>query len=761
MSPSVAAVSSGGHTTPGYRRNGKLRACEPCRKKKLRCDHAVPVCGRCVAREQSERCIYHPQPLSRATEYGPRRQIRQMRRNPEISSRRPQVFAIETCSSPIQLEEPEQREPSGYAAYDEPLLGPCEPPTRESWPTQPKSPQQDSCGGKCGSQGFLGTTSHTAIFSEAMENFSPALTSSLVFNGEDTISEGEINHSYNIVAFLEDRNMVDLLIERWYEHSEGSCICPGFVMKQWLEQVWRHHDNALAGGHTATKWRLCESLWRNTRSPLLVGKATSASTWISRGTGENLRWQVIGLVAVVAGLCAACLSPSDVLFVNNKVIVSDFVNKMAEVSRACIAICRSCNAMDDLFVWLLYEHTRLVRAVSGEGSHDAYRAGGETNDALITMGLHQNTLVNDEVPFFLSELRKRLVVGIYAMEISTAVFLGRPTRLSHQYCSISPPLDLADEQLTLEGTDLEASLECLDLDGFNKGKRLSRTTWLKVWLPFDQLREEVLNLALGQYTRDKVLRQADGIQQRSVEQWGRLPSFLRKTQDELAEARMLKPVEVLFRTVLRQDYLSNELLLQRVLIQKTGASSAKLIGIAQEVLRDVLFITHRYDIASTIQTDLAFLLLIHGMRSGATIAVELLRQEKVASCPENAQLPRSQTIQDLSVFAARLGAVDSSSGAFRMCDQGRNAITSILNKILDLRSVQLPDCQQSDQQPPLIPIPQLHLDLQAQAPRSLDLGTCLVTEVDQNLEFEELVTLGNDHDFMRWLENADWGPSDS
>ncbi|KUJ18208.1 uncharacterized protein LY89DRAFT_583053 [Mollisia scopiformis] len=53
-------------TAVGYRRNGKKQACEPCRKGKLACDHGAPFCGRCVRRKTTERCVYHPAPMSKS-----------------------------------------------------------------------------------------------------------------------------------------------------------------------------------------------------------------------------------------------------------------------------------------------------------------------------------------------------------------------------------------------------------------------------------------------------------------------------------------------------------------------------------------------------------------------------------------------------------------------------------------------------------------------------------------------------------------------
>ncbi|KAE8345283.1 hypothetical protein BDV24DRAFT_125705 [Aspergillus arachidicola] len=50
---------------PAVRRNGTLQSCEPCRKAKLRCDHARPVCGRCTTKKITAKCFYHPAPMTK------------------------------------------------------------------------------------------------------------------------------------------------------------------------------------------------------------------------------------------------------------------------------------------------------------------------------------------------------------------------------------------------------------------------------------------------------------------------------------------------------------------------------------------------------------------------------------------------------------------------------------------------------------------------------------------------------------------------
>ncbi|KAF7181881.1 hypothetical protein CNMCM7691_001178 [Aspergillus felis] len=48
------------------RRNGVQTTCEPCRRSKLRCDHPIPVCKRCVRTAKSDVCVYHPSPMTRS-----------------------------------------------------------------------------------------------------------------------------------------------------------------------------------------------------------------------------------------------------------------------------------------------------------------------------------------------------------------------------------------------------------------------------------------------------------------------------------------------------------------------------------------------------------------------------------------------------------------------------------------------------------------------------------------------------------------------
>jgi hypothetical protein len=101
----------------GFRRNGQRQACEPCRKGKLKCGHEAPYCARCVRRKTTDRCVYHPAPMTRA-----RTQM-----DPSLAQYTPQSspsLKIRPCTSP------QNSESSGSTHW--PSLGAAVPGTSTS-----------------------------------------------------------------------------------------------------------------------------------------------------------------------------------------------------------------------------------------------------------------------------------------------------------------------------------------------------------------------------------------------------------------------------------------------------------------------------------------------------------------------------------------------------------------------------------------------------------------------------------------------------
>lgn len=104
--------------------------------------------------------------------------------------------------------------------------------------------------------------------------------------------------------------------------------------------------------------------------------------------------------------------------------------------------------------------------------------------------------------------------------------------------------------------------------------------------------------------------------------------------------------------------------------------------------------------------------------------MELLRQEQYPHQPISYPLNRSQTIQDLSVFANALAWVPVDEPSSSICAQGRKFIKRILDKILSPESRNEVSMTGSE-------MPTMGMDL--------------------SVPFS-----GNDSEFMPWLESIDW-----
>ncbi|KAI0427257.1 hypothetical protein F5Y09DRAFT_316869 [Xylaria sp. FL1042] len=751
-----------------YRRNGKLQSCEPCRKSKLRCDHVVPICSRCVRRKCVDKCVYHPNPLTK-------------KRQPIERSLPTPPITVNEETSPVPLPTIESSEPGSPNSADYHTLEvsqlnyqevPLQAPAKLNRAASAPPLHSHRCSGEPGrvNPGFFGTTNFMCIFSE---NLSKLGVVSTELEGPKlprlTISNDQIVRGSNILSFLKDTSLVHDFVNRSFDIGDGvSNVCIEPVMKQWLLKLWANHGDTLKKRNPEKLRRLSELLWHNTLTSIVVKEDMDYKAWALQATGMNIRWEVIGIIAALIGQCATTLSRSDLLLTQHNVSKPILARKMSEISSTCLDFCRDCEALDDLFVWLLVENSVLTASIKGDGSYAVYRESGEFVNAIVAMGLHLDVKQGKpRMPFFLEQIRTRMVAEAYSTDIGISSYLGRPPRLSYRYCNLIPPMDIPDTQLIASGDEIARIIASLDQNGFGTSDKVSRATFMKAWLGFAPRREEVLDLALGRYSREEILRRAEEIQKKSNDYWENLPPFIRKMANDsrdYGESGLSKrrPIETLLKISLNQGFRANELLLQRVLIRKTGASWDKLVEAASSIFQDILQITKRHDLASILQSNMSSLLAVSGLRSASVIAVELLKQEQLPNYPKNPLLPRSRTIQDLSVFAARLGDVDPSDGSFTVCDQGRKVITRILDKILS---------PPNPSERPLASHIQHEQQHEAQASVGMELNVFQSEAAPQQewpppgpLDFQigetnwgiEVPFLGNDSDFVQWLESVDW-----
>ena len=250
------------------------------------------------------------------------------------------------------------------------------------------------------------------------------------------------------------------------------------------------------------------------------------------------------------------------------------------------------------------------------------------------------------------------------------------------------------------------------------------------------MREEILEIALG--SEDEIVTdRAEQIRLKLDRLHASFPEFMKISPEEVLNtsesilgggqlmARTEKgkhQINAIFTLCIHAGIMHTEFLLQRAMINRLRTDTKQLIPVSTRMLKVVLLAQSKREFFRDFQGDLVYLLAVHGLPSAGVLAIELLKQEQSRQYTPDI-LPRSETIQDLSVFISSLGAVLPGEGNYAICNQGRRALKRVLDQIL---SPSLPPATSSNEQQPIFD--------------------------DMSLYFPT----GNDADFLQWLENVEW-----
>ncbi|KAF9640792.1 hypothetical protein BFW01_g12598 [Lasiodiplodia theobromae] len=591
----------------------------------------MPACGRCTRRNKQDQCVYHPAPLTR-----PRAAATPRASEPVLSP--PQTASPDLPSpSTAQLASPSTTQ------LDAPLpVVDDESNDAEPQYTAPSDVRHHA--------GFLGSTSYSAVLTEN--------EGSLGMSQEDhdchscsnpRISPENVQKGVEILSLLKDIPIFERYIQRWYTVTQG-IITIEPIIKQWMTSLSSEYAEVLQYQDVGQLRKLSEHIWQNTDQKLRSESVKTAREWIDLSTAQNLRWEVVGIILCLVGVVATTMPEWDPLLAfNNRRYKNkrSLIVAMYRASETCLKFCEETCIPNDIGMWLMYEINVMYLFLHGDSCYDSWQKSGRIMNAIMALGWHQE--VNSKgLPFFLVEIRKRLVASAFAHDKWLAAFLGRPPRLSYRYCVVQLPLDLTDQQLLSHGPDLEAALATLDSEGWSKGTRVQRRTWTRAWVQYCTIREDILELSIGAPV-ENIVDRAREIQRKAQHTWDALPTYLRQDPEHIWNNQK-PPIECLYLIFIHIEHLYNEFLLQRALIKRAGADTRELLQVAVRLLADIITVAGKREVLGEFQD--AYLM----------------------------------AIQDLSVFANALAYVPADEPSSSICAHGRKFIRRILDKILSPES---------------------------------------------------------------------------
>lgn len=313
----------------GLRRNGKQQACEPCRKGKLACDHAAPFCGRCVRRQITSRCIYHPAPMTRV-KYAPA-----INPPPSPHHTTPSISSDQT-SGPGQSPQDRMAAPfrpqlnhhqssvgafengphspaGGYSAHDI-----AETLRNTNW--YGRKWEEDAVFPR--SARYYGPTSFSSVFTEndLLDNIGEQRMhpSNWPFGqpllGRDRPSAPTVRMNQVIRALwnIPSREVCESLMSTF--QSDHSIVMNEVFLGHNITTLWSTFGEQLAVPRTSEKLTpIAETMFMNEEKALLPAPDDGIE-WLNTFTGANLRFEMLGLFFCFIGSAYHALLDGDPRF---------------------------------------------------------------------------------------------------------------------------------------------------------------------------------------------------------------------------------------------------------------------------------------------------------------------------------------------------------------------------------------------------------------------------------------------------------------
>ncbi|WXC56031.1 hypothetical protein SNK03_001973 [Fusarium graminearum] len=612
------------------RLNGRPQACDPCRARKVACDHGQPTCSRCEKRKES--CVY--------TISEPR--VKKQRLRSPSQAVTSTVTSTNTATSTHTIS------PSNTTAAAE--------------STSTRSPSL--------APGYLGFTSHNAVFEETRNSLSlvhgPALeiepsprrppkTRACLIEMPSHLREMCLYVLRNLPGPRDDvmPNKLHCRVDDWMFMVIEDILHT--LQQDWSEYLAIREDAQLE------EMALCIS--NNTSRPIR-DEHSSAKAWTDQFTGSNIRWESIGLIWTywngAPGMEAAAV---------NRCLGS------------CVELVRHFTTANDILLYLCYRRTTIESLVTGDAGLTCWSYAAETVALLTFLGLHVGVEDPNYVPSLCSEHKRRITARVYALDKVLVSFTGRPPLLSHRYFSGPLAIDIDDQDLMGGDAAIKRAMSRLDDNGFRPDGELLGAALIRARVQIALIKGELLEMALASSVKATFERLAE-IKTRCERTYERFPQNLIHRPDELDDPNC-NVENVYVRILVRLEHLQNLFFAERLSLRLGHVDENRLLVISFEmVCLTLLFWTHQ-DRFAGVRRDFEWLLMAFAAPGGGILCLELLRPTFRGTHPDCPKLSRSAIIQKLSLLIGFLDWVRPPAPNADLCADCKAVLQGVLDHNLN------------------------------------------------------------------------------
>ncbi|RFU74872.1 fungal specific transcription factor domain-containing [Trichoderma arundinaceum] len=628
------------------RKNGRPQACEPCRRRKVACDHRVPICSRCRRGGAPDKCVYLVQP----SHQNHRIRHDSLSRSAAVPSLRPQAV----------------------------LPHPAIPVNR--------SPPQT--GNLSDNVGYLGATSFTAFYEEAQNSLSVTEKSEADSETMLPLKTVEGFPSLDELALSALRSIPDMasskLLARLYGSFYGGW-CP--LAGEWLnESLWMTFGETLnrrARDEEQLRRMSCK-LCRNGAIPLGENH-TDPDMWFGEFSGPKMRWESLGILFVFWAYGARVLPDTRVIDKDCDDVHNHHANQLVSQYKMaawkCIELSRDAANSNTLLAFLVFGHSLLESNVSGDAGMQYWRTHGDLMAMTTYLGLHVSPNHTDLMDCSIStQIKRRLFAAIFAHDKVAATFTGRPAFLSRRVSSTPLPLDMSDDVLLSSPPSADYRDCRVDENGWNIDGKIYLTTTLRARAMLSYVRDEILEIALqGMDFGGKTALL--NLKKREMQVIAGFPAFILYQADDLNNPDV-SGKDLYSKLLIWLEHLQNLFFIERLLSKEESEESrSRLFEISLEMVTLAhLFWTHQNRL-KTVEDCVEWNTVSYAAPAGGILCMELLKGKTHGTMSPIAT--KAVIVEKLGMLAAFLDWVAPSSPNADICFRVKKVVRRVLEQALE------------------------------------------------------------------------------
>ncbi|KAI3318158.1 hypothetical protein HD806DRAFT_319595 [Xylariaceae sp. AK1471] len=393
----------------------------------------------------------------------------------------------------------------------------------------------------------------------------------------------------------------------------------------------------------------------NTQEAIICDGQENFSTYCDQFTGQNLRWESLGIFFALLSSSAMLLPRSDPLVQKSRLSAVDLAAQLVQASSSCLELWRTSGPINDIAVMLMYQHLIVTSLHFGDADRRTWRRLVDLAGAIFEAGLYLSADENSTtVPLALVEIRRRLFAASYSIDKTLCTAHGRPPTVAKHYCRVSLPLEL-DESMFLNPTipNYHMLPELVDDRGWSLGGTYCSMTWLRLRYSLAVIREELLAVLLGTYQSDSE-QKLRHISDKCSAEWDSFPPHTKYPEAVVLASRTYR--QRLLLASIYIDYLSLEFQIQREICRLHGQIETALVDVAQNIISMILTITTPSEHATEpFPRGFSWIVTLYGIQSAHVlleVLAKILQPNTIEREPSTHS--RGKIIRNLTGFLARL-----------------------------------------------------------------------------------------------------------